>query len=119
MSLSASIVQARLTHLGLADALELGQALVKLATGQPSRQDTYRALREYEKRIMERVRPEMEISYVMNSKFYAPDAAREFAKFFAEMAAGGGPSAGDDGGKKATGGQNTAYTIHTIVEHST
>jgi len=49
------------------------------------------ALRKYEKSMMERVRPEMHVSYEMTERFYAPDAAREFAKFFQKMAAGGSP----------------------------
>jgi 2-polyprenyl-6-methoxyphenol hydroxylase-like FAD-dependent oxidoreductase len=108
----------RLTSTGLADALLLGQCLVKLASVSPSRQDLHEALRHYEKQMLERAKPEMEVSYDMNNRFYAPDTAKSFAEFFEQMAAGG-ESIIDEGLQKNSGtGIAGKETAHMIVEHT-
>jgi hypothetical protein len=68
--------------------------------------------------MMNRVRPELEVSYDMNDRFYAPDAARSFARFFEQMAAGA-DSAMDVGTEKRSGSEVAkSETAHAIIGHT-
>ena len=61
-------------NLALADALDLGKALVNLfaQSEPPSRKQIRDAISDFEKIMMDRAHPEMEISERMLEKFYGP-----------------------------------------------
>ena len=66
-------------NLALADALDLGNGLVNLFSQSepPSRNQVHDTLREFERKMMSRARPKMEISEHVLSKFYGPDGGAE------------------------------------------
>ncbi|KJA22818.1 hypothetical protein HYPSUDRAFT_40598 [Hypholoma sublateritium FD-334 SS-4] len=81
-------------NLALADALDLGKALSNLfsKSESPSRKQIHDTLRDFEKTMMGRAHPEMEISERMLDKFYGPDGGAEaFTEMLKLMMQGAGP----------------------------
>ncbi|KJA20878.1 hypothetical protein HYPSUDRAFT_68197 [Hypholoma sublateritium FD-334 SS-4] len=83
-------------NLALADALDLGKALVGLFSqpDPPSRNRIHDTLRDFERTMMGRARPKMEISEHVLAQFYGPDGGAEaFTASMKEMMHAAGPEA--------------------------
>lgn len=82
-------------NLALADALDLGKALFNLFSQSepPSSKQIQDTLKDFEKTMMDRAHPEMEISERMLDKFYGPNGGAEaFTEMLKLMMQGAGPS---------------------------